>query len=167
MESDKFQLKMGLFDPRELEALCSCESMARGKGLYVKWEFAPDVSEAYGDQTKIAQVLINLISNAIKFTSTGGVTVRVKNASRTFVQFDVVDTGVGISQEELPKLFRRFSQLSAGADRKGGTGLGLAITKELVRLHGGKVWASSEAGKGSTFSFRIRRTAPSRKKKEK
>jgi PAS domain S-box-containing protein len=167
MESDKFQLKMVIFDPRTLEGQCSCESMALQKGLYVKWAFAPDVSEAYGDETKIAQILINLIANAIKFTVQGGVTVRVKNASRTFVQFDVVDTGVGISQEELPKLFKRFSQLSIGADRKGGTGLGLAITKELVRLHGGKIWAASEVGKGSTFSFKIRRTAPARKKKEK
>ncbi|MDO8339983.1 MAG: ATP-binding protein [Candidatus Burarchaeum sp.] len=167
MESNKFALKLGLFDPRELEGLCSCESMAREKGLYVNWEFAQDVGEVYGDPAKLAQVLINLIANAIKFTSKGGVTVHVKNVSRTYAQFDVVDTGVGISQDEISKLFKRFSQLSAGVDRKGGTGLGLAITKELVRLHGGKVWATSEPGKGSTFSFSMRRSPPARKKKEK
>ncbi|RLG20272.1 hypothetical protein DRN67_00405, partial [Candidatus Micrarchaeota archaeon] len=119
MESKKLKLDMQAFDPRVLEEQCSCDSMAREKGLYVKWNFEPDVKEIYGDQAKIAQVLINLISNAIKFTKQGGITVNVKNLSRTFIQFDVIDTGAGIPAEELPKLFKRFSQLSAGAKRKG------------------------------------------------
>ncbi|VVC02683.1 Methanogenesis regulatory histidine kinase FilI [Candidatus Burarchaeum australiense] len=167
MESNKFRLEMRLFDPRTLEETCSCESMAQEKDLYVKWNFGDGVDDVYGDPAKLAQVLINLISNAIKFTGSGGVTVNVKNLSRTFVQFDVSDTGAGIPADEKPKLFKRFSQLSAGADRKGGTGLGLAITKELVRLHGGKIWlASSEPGKGSTFSFKVRRTPPPKRGKK-
>ena len=165
MESKKFKLEMRFFDPRTLVEQCSCESMAQEKGLYVRWNFAPDVAEVYGDPAKIAQVLINLVSNAIKFTNKGGVTVHVENKSRTFVQFDVTDTGAGIPEEEQARLFRRFSQLSAGTKRKGGTGLGLAIAKEIVKLHGGKIWAKSEPGRGSTFSFKLRRVPPRGRRK--
>jgi len=165
IESRKFKFDMRFFDPRTLETQCSCSSMAEAKGLYVRWSFGPEVTDLYGDPAKLAQVIINLISNAIKFTNSGGITVHVKNKSRTFMQFDVTDTGVGIPAEEIPKLFKRFSQLSTGLRKEGGTGLGLAITRQIVKQHGGTIWAKSDPGKGTTFSFTLRRVPPKSRKK--
>jgi PAS domain S-box-containing protein len=105
------------------------------------------------DNDKITQVLTNLISNAMKFTEKGSITIatrRIENAIRVSVS----DTGCGIKQEDLPKLFQQFQQLSSGGNRKtGGTGLGLVISKDIVEKHGGRVWVESEFGKGTTFHF--------------
>ncbi len=105
------------------------------------------------DSDKMIQVLTNLVSNAMKFTEKGSITIatrRIENAIRVSVS----DTGCGIKQEDLPKLFRQFQQLSSGGNRKtGGTGLGLAISKDIVEKHGGRVWVESEFGKGTTFHF--------------
>jgi len=105
------------------------------------------------DSDKIIQVLTNLINNAIKFTERGSITVatrRIKNE----IQVSVSDTGCGIKQEDLPRLFHKFEQLATGGDRKtGGTGLGLAISKEIIKEHNGKIWAESEFGKGTTLRF--------------
>jgi len=105
------------------------------------------------DNDKITQVLTNLISNAMKFTEKGSITIatrRIENAIRVSVS----DTGCGMKQEDLPKLFRQFQQLSSGGSRKtGGTGLGLAISKDIVEKHGGRTWVESEFGKGTTFHF--------------
>ena len=105
------------------------------------------------DSDKMIQVLTNLVSNAMKFTEKGSITIatrRIENAIRVSVS----DTGCGIKQEDLPKLFQQFQQLSSGGNRKtGGTGLGLAISKDIVEKHGGRVWVESEFGKGTTFHF--------------
>jgi len=164
LESRRFKFAPKLFDPRDLQENCSCLAMAEKKGLYVKWEFDGKVEDIYADPSLVARILVNLISNAIKFTNEGGVTVKVKNKSASFVQFEVVDTGIGIAPEARSKLFRRFSQLSAGGTRKEpGTGLGLAITRELVKMHGGKIDVRSEVGKGTTFTFTLRRSTPKRR----
>lgn len=105
------------------------------------------------DSDKMIQVLTNLVSNAMKFTEKGSITIathRIENAIRVSVS----DTGCGIKQEDLPKLFRQFQQLGSGGNRKtGGTGLGLAISKDIVEKHGGRAWVESEFGKGTTFHF--------------
>jgi CheY-like chemotaxis protein len=114
-----------------------------------------------GDPLRLGQVLINLTNNAIKFTQKGHIIVRVsflraENGSAELL-FSVQDTGIGIAQEHLPKLFQSFSQADSSMTRKyGGTGLGLSISRHLVEMMGGKIWAESEEGKGSTFNFTVR-----------
>ncbi|VVB67773.1 Methanogenesis regulatory histidine kinase FilI [uncultured archaeon] len=110
-----------------------------------------------GDSARLRQVLANLLSNAVKFTDKGQVMVAVhKGDGPDEIQFEVRDTGIGISQEDLGKLFLSFSQIDTSASRKyGGTGLGLAISKRLVELMEGQIWVESEFGKGSTFHFKI------------
>ena len=112
---------------------------------------------AWADRDKVIQVLMNLIGNALKFTPTGGkVTIAVTKNSAAWMQISVTDTGPGIPAEEVNKVFGRFYQIGqAGTQKTQGTGLGLAISKALVEMHGGKIWAESEAGKGSTFSFTL------------
>ena len=161
MERGKFKLSPRMFDLRDLVEKCSCPSMADAKGLSVQWNFEPGMPEIYGDPARMSQVLINLISNAIKFTDRGGVTVSVSRKGRSFVQVDVIDTGHGISQEDQKKLFKPFSQIPrADGQKKEGTGLGLAISREIVKMHGGKIWIErSEPGKGTQFSFTLRTVA--------
>src|ERR1700722_2085904 len=121
------------------------------------------------DPLRLRQVLTNLFSNAIKFTKTGDVSTQIKlvaskpgtdGKTQLRLHFAVTDTGVGISPDGLAKLFKPFAQAEAATAQKfGGTGLGLAISKRLVELMGGKIWAESVAGKGSTFHFTINATA--------
>ncbi|MFC1850637.1 two-component regulator propeller domain-containing protein [candidate division CSSED10-310 bacterium] len=113
-----------------------------------------------GDPLRILQILINLTSNAIKFTNSGKILVKVitvdQNAERVKLRFSVADTGIGISQENKSKLFDSFTQADGSTTRKyGGTGLGLTICKRLVELMNGEIWAESELGQGSTFSFEV------------
>lgn len=113
-----------------------------------------------GDPVRLRQILLNLTSNAIKFTEHGEVLISVKEVrkegSNTILQFSVKDTGIGISRDTVNKLFQAFSQGDASTTRKfGGTGLGLVITKRLVEMMNGTVWVESEEGKGSTFYFTI------------
>ncbi|MCG8361820.1 MAG: response regulator, partial [Pseudanabaenales cyanobacterium] len=113
------------------------------------------------DITRLKQILVNLISNAVKFTATGEIFISVEINSIigniAELKFSVQDTGIGISKENLSKLFKNFSQVDASTTRKyGGTGLGLAICKRLSELMGGRIWVNSEEGKGSTFFFTIK-----------
>ncbi|MCL2603999.1 MAG: ATP-binding protein [Defluviitaleaceae bacterium] len=116
---------------------------------------------AIGDEFRLRQVISNLISNAVKFTPDGGtITVSahyIKDAEDLFVlQVDVEDTGIGISQEHMKRLFNAFEQVEGGRTRKyGGSGLGLTICKQLVEMMGGMIWVESEEGKGSKFSFAV------------
>jgi signal transduction histidine kinase/CheY-like chemotaxis protein len=112
------------------------------------------------DAVKLRQVLINLISNAIKFTQQGEISLMVNNSSEEItdivtLDFQVCDTGVGISAAEFPKLFNTFSQTQAGKDSQEGTGLGLAISRKFVQLMDGDIFVKSELGKGTTFNFYI------------
>jgi PAS domain S-box-containing protein len=113
-----------------------------------------------GDSARLRQVLLNYITNAIKFTETGTICVTVKleqqDGKACSLQFSVEDTGIGIAQEHLPMIFERFTQVDRSFTRKyGGAGLGLTIVKRLVELMGGKVWVKSQLGAGSTFSFTL------------
>jgi signal transduction histidine kinase len=107
------------------------------------------------DARRIEQVLLNLVSNAIKFTTTGGcVRVEVRPEGE-HLRCAVSDTGIGIAPEDVPRLFQRFSQLAGGVRKEGGTGLGLSIAKALVEAHGGAIGVESQPGVGSTFWFTL------------
>lgn len=138
----------------------------RERGLELNCCIAPGVPKAViGDPERIRQVLINLFSNAVKFTEHGGVNLQVSLDSeanptgtdlKPRIRFAVEDTGIGIPQTRLDRLFKAFSQVDASTTRKyGGTGLGLAICKQLAEMMGGEMGVSSEAGKGSTFWFTL------------
>jgi signal transduction histidine kinase len=132
------------------------EKALKHKIVIIKeFEPGPDLIEA--DKQRVKQILINLLSNAVNFSKEEGgtITVTVKKAG-DHVQISVSDTGIGIKPENMGKLFGKFEQLEKDISKKyGGTGLGLAITKQLVELHGGRIWAESKYGKGSMFTFML------------
>lgn len=146
----------GLFD--KIASMMSIR--AKEKKLDFVFDYR-DVNDVvfYGDEARLRQILINLISNAIKFTESGKVSVRAyqeahQEEDRVFLRIDVADTGIGISPENFELIFERFKQADASVSRKyGGTGLGLPISRNLARLMGGDVTLTSEPGKGSTFSI--------------
>jgi len=133
------------------------EAVARAKGLFLKVILDDKVPVLGIDQDKIIQVLNNLISNAIKFTPSGGITVstvkREGSEGSDEVEVRVQDTGYGIKEEDMVKLFEKFQQLGEAHQRCAGTGLGLAICKEIVRQHKGKINVESKVGQGSCFYF--------------
>jgi PAS domain S-box-containing protein len=131
------------------------EGLVRDRPIQLLSELPATVAPLLADADKLKQVLINLIGNALKFTETGSVTVRVKADPATHqpMQIDVVDTGIGIAQDKLHVIFEAFQQAEAGTARKyGGTGLGLTISQALCQLMGYRIEVASELGKGSTFS---------------
>ena len=131
------------------------------KGLVLQTEIAAAVPDTLvGDATRLTQILVNLISNALKFTETGGITIQIynKDSNQHNIQlgFSIADTGIGIEQHMLGSIFDRFHQAENSITRKyGGTGLGLSIVKDLVLLQGGDITVESERGKGTTFRFFI------------
>ncbi|MFH1854385.1 MAG: ATP-binding protein, partial [Candidatus Omnitrophota bacterium] len=115
-----------------------------------------DISNILADEARIAQVLLNLIDNAIKYNREKGKVIIAAREKNAFVQVDVSDTGVGISEKDLPRLFERFYRIDKARSRElGGTGLGLSIVKHIVQAHNGEVSVQSVLGQGSTFSFTI------------
>ena len=126
------------------------------KGLYLEVEIQPEPVQIFCDSTRIREVLLNLLSNAARFTEQGGVMIRVKmNQNRDMVTFSVDDTGPGISKENLGKLFEPFQQLDNSLRRREGTGLGLSISKRFVEMHDGKMWVESQLGLGTSFFFSL------------
>lgn len=134
---------------------------AKEKNLSLSYSINSDLSAVlYGDSARLTQILLNLIGNAIKFTEKGGISVQLdkidENDLYVKILFQVIDTGIGLSGENLNSVFESFTQASSETNRKyGGTGLGLTIVKQLVELQGGEISVESELGKGSTFSFRL------------
>ncbi|MBI4851663.1 MAG: response regulator [Acidobacteria bacterium] len=129
---------------------------AKAKNLEFIYEFATNLPQyALADSSKLRQVLVNLISNAIKFTPNGKVTLRV-SWNQNIASFEIEDTGIGIFENELEKIFEPFVQASNREATQEGTGLGLFISRNIVRLMGGDIYAKSILGKGTTFFFNIR-----------
>src|SRR5262249_27978269 len=131
------------------------ESLAAAKKLPLKVAIADDMPLGQGDERRIAQVLLNLVGNAIKFTDAWEVRIAANvNNGRFLVA--VADTGPGIPAAEQARVFHEFHQVdSSNTKKKGGTGLGLAIAKRIVELHSGRIWVESEPGKGSTFQVEL------------
>jgi signal transduction histidine kinase/CheY-like chemotaxis protein len=135
---------------------------AEEKGLAFSCELAPGLPSAVMvDETRLRQVLLNLLGNAVKFTDSGRVALRVLPAAPAAapdsarLRFEVTDTGIGMGSQQLGRIFQPFEQVAAAQRREGGTGLGLAISQQLMQLMGGHIDVVSEPGKGSTFSFEI------------
>jgi signal transduction histidine kinase/CheY-like chemotaxis protein/HPt (histidine-containing phosphotransfer) domain-containing protein len=163
VETGNLELEHYAFDLRQcVESSLDVISIpASKKGLEILNTYGADVPHGVlGDPTRLRQVLINLLNNAVKFTDHGEVltsVVREDDERGMILHFQVRDTGIGISPEKLGILFQPFTQADASTTRKyGGTGLGLAVSKRLVELMGGKIWVESEVGKGTTFHFTIR-----------
>jgi signal transduction histidine kinase len=129
---------------------------AADKRIKVSTYLPTDVPTIIADPAKFNQVLLNLLTNAIKYThENGNVSVEARSQDG-FVEIWVTDTGIGIGREDIDRIFQRFTQVDSSASRlQGGTGLGLAITKELVELHGGQIRVQSKLGKGSSFIFTV------------
>src|SRR5262249_10380312 len=131
------------------------ESLAQNKKLALKTEVAKSLPIGVGDEQRLTQVLLNLVGNAIKFTDTAEVRVTAKAVNDRF-NVSVIDTGPGIPAEHQARIFEQFHQVdSSNTKAKGGTGLGLAIAKQIVELHGGRIWVESTLGKGSTFQMEL------------
>lgn len=142
------------------EALDMVSSTAAAKGLEIICDIDKDVpTEVFGDSGRLLQILANLMGNAVKFTEKGEVLLTVgalRQAGGVEIKFAVKDTGIGIPEDRMDRLFRSFSQADPSVTRRyGGTGLGLAICKSLVEMMGGRIWVESTPGKGSTFYFTI------------
>ncbi|EKE00271.1 MAG: hypothetical protein ACD_22C00062G0006 [uncultured bacterium] len=137
------------------------------KGLWLKVEVQPKVFEVYADKNKLREVFLNFLGNAVKFTQTGGITIKIENIGEEKVKVSIVDTGRGISSENLAKLFSKFGRLDSNYTNiaeSGGTGLGLYISKIFVEKMGGQVGVASEGvGKGSTFWFVLQAANPNSK----
>ena len=166
IEAGKLEMEYTAFDLRECleSAVDLVATRAADKKLDLAVEIARDVPSAIiGDVTRLRQVVINLLNNAVKFTEHGEVVLSVKLGPTRSVDgkgiglhFSVRDTGIGIPADRLSRLFQSFSQVDASTSRKyGGTGLGLAISKRLTEMMGGSMWVESVYGQGSTFHFTI------------
>jgi two-component system sensor histidine kinase/response regulator len=171
IEAQKLELESIPFDLRESlgETMKALSFRAHQKGLELVYDVQPDVPEGLvGDPTRIRQIAVNLVGNAIKFTERGEVVITVEQApaepyddGTVFLHFAVRDTGVGVPADKQQKIFEAFSQADGSMARKyGGTGLGLAICVRLVERMGGRIWLESEPGKGSTFHFTARLAMP-------
>ena len=174
IEAGKMELERRVFDLRGCleESLDLLAMRAHDRTLDLAYEVADVIpAQLEGDEKRLRQVLVNLLGNALKFTETGGVVVSVQKllppANETpdpqalRLHFAVRDTGIGIQPDRLARLFRPFSQADVSTARKyGGTGLGLVISRRLVELMGGKMWAESVPGEGSTFHFTINLRVP-------
>lgn len=158
IEADKLTLETREFDLNGLlvNMLAMLKPQTDAKGLALSLENQVIANPLVGDATRLGQALFNLLGNAIKFTQTGSVLLRLRTQHETpgavLIRFEVVDTGMGIAPETLPRLFNAFEQADDSTTRKyGGTGLGLTITRRLAQLMGGEVGVESTLGQGSTF----------------
>ncbi|MGB3294110.1 MAG: response regulator [Phormidesmis sp.] len=141
-------------------AIAATSVLAKNSGLKIIRDIDPNLPEVMGDRDRLIQVAINLLSNAIKFTESGTVTCGA-SCNGDHITIRIVDTGVGLAKGDLEKVFEKFKQVGEiMTDKPQGTGLGLPICKQIVEHHGGRIWAESTLGKGSTFSFTLPLSVP-------
>jgi len=159
--SGKLQLQLEPVDMKSL-ILGTCMQISpllRNKQQTLSTDLPDSIPIIHGDGQRLEQVLLNLMTNAAKFTPEGGnITVQVRKQDTGLV-VGVHDDGIGIAKEEQDRLFKPYSRLSSDRQRHPGLGLGLALAKQVVELHGGRIWVDSEPDKGSTFFFLIPRQA--------
>ena len=136
------------------QATSALATQFQRKGLYLRTDLPEDLPCLRADPTRLRQVLMNLLSNAARFTDCGGVTIGATAQEREVV-VSVADTGVGIPPDEASSIFEEFRQTGPVKSRRGGSGLGLAVSKRIVELHGGNMWVTSSMGQGSTFYFSL------------
>lgn len=156
IETGRAELRMTPLNLKLLveEVAAQLNPLAQRHQVTITTDLVTDLPAGRGDKDRIRQALVNLVHNAIKFNHPGGSVTMSTKASGEFVIVSVSDTGVGIPEEELPHVFERFYKADRARTR-GGSGLGLAIAKHIVQAHGGSIWAQSEEGQGSTFSFSL------------
>jgi signal transduction histidine kinase len=157
IEAGELKLSLAAYSMKDVvyNVFSAVEPLATKKKLDFKVNIPPDMPAGHGDERRLTQVLLNLVGNAIKFTDSGEVAIRIASASGAF-SVAVNDTGPGISAADQTKLFQEFQQADSSITKsKGGTGLGLAISRRIVELHGGRLWVESSPGDGSTFTFTV------------
>jgi signal transduction histidine kinase len=157
IESGQFTLNMSEYAIESVveTVRAATESLAQNKKLTLTTSVDKSLPIGLGDEQRLTQVLLNLVGNAIKFTDAGEVRVRATTADNHFA-VSVADTGPGIPEDHQARIFEQFHQVdSSNTKAKGGTGLGLAIAKQIVEMHGGRIWVESTLGKGSTFQMEL------------
>ena len=167
LNAGKMQLQFEEVDLGDLieRSLFTTSALVKEKPITLRSEVNPAMRPLYVDRRRVRQILLNLLSNAAKFTKSGEIIVSARQVEalnphterlEPFVEVSVRDTGMGIPKDRLLDIFKEFTQVDGSSTRRaGGTGLGLSITKALVELHGGRIWAESRLGEGSTFSFTL------------
>ena len=163
VEAGRMALSKGWASPQDIvgEAAQVAQALFESKGLYLETEVSPDLPRLFCDGTRIRQVVINLLSNAGRFTERGGVRVRAWREQDNVV-VSVADTGPGIAPEDQARLFEPFQQLDGSIRRRhGGSGLGLSISRKFVEMHGGKMRLESQVGAGTTITFSLPLEMPS------
>jgi PAS domain S-box-containing protein len=161
IEAGKMELSLAYFDLQEVinGVMSTAVGLTRDKPIELKTDITPRLPQAYGDEFRTRQVLLNLVSNASKFTTEGSISVSafpIVEDGQEYVQLSVEDTGIGIAQKDMSLLFEAFQQVDNSTTRSvEGTGMGLPLAKSLVELQGGRIWVVSEPNVGSTFSVTI------------
>jgi signal transduction histidine kinase len=157
VEAGRMELELSTFSLVDLatSALALVHVQAVRRRVRLDLEIDPAITTIQADERKVKQILVNLLANAVKFTSDGGrVGLRARRTNGA-IEIAVHDTGKGISSDEQGRIFEEFAQARAAGFTDEGTGLGLTLAERLVVLHGGRIWVESEVGKGSTFSFTL------------
>jgi len=157
IEAGRMELELSDFDlPSTIEnTLILVRERAQRLGIALGCAIDERLGTVHADERKVKQVLLNLLSNALKFTPEGG-KISVSAALHDgLAEISVRDTGVGIAPEDQETLFEEFSQVGTASKKVEGTGLGLAISRKFIELHGGKIWITSQVGTGSTFAFTL------------
>ncbi len=161
IEAGKMELSYGYFSVADLikSVMSTAVGLVKDKPVRLHQEIETDLPQAWGDEFRSRQVLLNLVSNAAKFTEQGSITVsafRIEDSGYPMIQVSVTDTGIGIPEDKQTSIFEAFQQVENSTARQyEGTGLGLPIAKSLIEMQGGRIWVNSEIGVGSTFSFTL------------
>ncbi|HET7376705.1 MAG TPA: ATP-binding protein, partial [Anaerolineae bacterium] len=157
IEAGKMELAKEQVDLREItrSVMSTAIALVKDKNIRLEQEIPDDLPPVIADTTRVRQIILNLVSNAAKFTEHGKITLKIEITPPAAL-VSVIDTGIGIPADKLEHVFEEFTQVDASTTRRvGGTGLGLAITRRFVEMHGGRIWVESELNKGSTFSFTL------------
>lgn len=165
IEAGRMELRYEHIDLRQLgqDIMASAAPLAQEKNLDMYLDLDENLAVIEADRTRLRQILLNIMGNAIKFTEKGSVSLSMHNQAG-HVLIAIRDTGIGIKEEDIPIVFEQFRQIDGGLNRAvGGTGLGMPITKKLVEIHGGDIWIESTYGQGTTFFFTLPYTPPPNK----